>query len=57
MNRRHEKRNAMTDSHPGFSPSNIYTFLSGLFYGRRTKMNPVWNAVLVGGWDEIKKER
>lgn len=30
---------------------NIFNYLSKVYYGRRTKMNPLWNAVLVGGVD------
>ncbi|WVQ64617.1 uncharacterized protein L199_002784 [Kwoniella botswanensis] len=53
---REEDALALTDSHPSLSPKNIYELLSNLFYARRSKMNPVWNAVLVGGWDKIKQE-
>ncbi|KAK8845337.1 hypothetical protein IAR55_006050 [Kwoniella newhampshirensis] len=53
---RQEEALSLTDSHPSLSPSNIYDLLANLFYGRRSKMNPVWNAVLVGGWDKNKKE-
>ena len=48
---------SLTDTHPAFSPQNIYTYLSNLYYGRRSKVNPLWNAILVGGWDKEKKER
>jgi hypothetical protein len=54
--RREEQALSLTDSHPSLSPSNIYDFLANLFYARRSKMNPVWNAVLVGGWDRVKAE-
>ena len=47
----------MTDSHPPFSPSNIYDYLANLYYSRRSKINPLWNAILVGGWDKVKKQR
>ncbi|RSH90570.1 Proteasome subunit beta type-7 [Saitozyma podzolica] len=53
---REEQALSLTDSHPSLSPSNIYDFLANLFYARRSKMNPVWNAVLVGGWDRVKAE-
>ncbi|WVQ93875.1 hypothetical protein IAU59_000953 [Kwoniella sp. CBS 9459] len=53
---REEKALALSDSHPSFSPENIYQLLSNMFYARRSKMNPVWNAVLVGGWDKVKEE-
>lgn len=47
---------ALTDSHPNLSPAGVYEYLSNLFYQRRTKMNPVWNACLVGGWQKDKNE-
>ncbi|KIR63809.1 20S proteasome subunit beta 7 [Cryptococcus bacillisporus CA1873] len=53
---REEDALSLTDSHPSLSPSNIYTLLSNLFYARRSKVDPIWNAVLVGGWDDTKKE-
>ncbi|WOO79657.1 Proteasome subunit beta type-4 [Vanrija pseudolonga] len=46
----------LTDGHPPLSPSNLYTFLANLFYGRRSQINPLWNAILVGGWDFEKSE-
>lgn len=54
--RREEDALSLTDSHPSLSPSNIYTLLSNLFYARRSKVDPIWNAILVGGWDDTKKE-
>lgn len=53
---REEGNLSLTDSHPSLSPGNIYEYLSNLFYHRRSKMNPVWNACIVGGWDQNKKE-
>lgn len=47
---------SLTDSHPSLSPANIYEYLANLFYARRSKMNPVWNAVLIGGWQKDKNE-
>lgn len=55
-NRREEEALKLTDNHPPLSPTNIYTFLANLFYGRRSKINPLWNACLVGGWDFTKDE-
>lgn len=46
----------MTDSHPSFSPQNVYDYLANLFYARRSKINPLWNSVLVGGWDHNTSE-
>jgi len=53
---REEEALTLTDSHPSLSPSNVYDYLANLFYARRSKMNPVWNAILVGGWDKNKNE-
>lgn len=33
-------------------PNEIYEYLSRLMYGRRSKMNPLWNALLVGGFKD-----
>lgn len=30
---------------------NLHTYLSKVFYKRRSEFNPLWNAVLVGGFD------
>ncbi|KAI9636035.1 nucleophile aminohydrolase [Dioszegia hungarica] len=53
---REENGLSLTDSHPSLSPQHIYDFLANLFYARRSKMNPLWNAMLVGGWDNKKNE-
>lgn len=55
MDRREHEAIALTDSHPPMSPSNIYDYLSTLLYARRSKMNPIWNAILVGGWEAEKQ--
>lgn len=31
-------------------PKEVYNYLSKLMYARRTKMNPLWNTLLVGGF-------
>lgn len=54
--RREEETLTLTDAHPPLSPNNLYTFLANLFYARRNKINPLWNACLVGGWDFKKDE-
>jgi 20S proteasome subunit beta 7 len=35
-------------------PTEIYEYLSRLLYGRRSRMNPLWNALLVGGFKDGK---
>jgi 20S proteasome subunit beta 7 len=54
--RREEETLKHSDGHPSLSPTNLYTFLANLFYARRSKINPLWNSVLVGGWDFAKDE-
>lgn len=54
--RREENALSLTDTHPALSPSNIYAFLANIFYARRNKFNPLWNAMLVGGYDRKKDE-
>lgn len=46
----------LSDGHPALAPRNLYTFLANLFYARRSKINPLWNACIVGGWDFEKDE-
>ncbi|BEI89165.1 uncharacterized protein CcaverHIS019_0205270 [Cutaneotrichosporon cavernicola] len=53
---REEEALKLTDGHPPLAPKNIYTFLANLFYARRSRINPLWNACLVGGWDFEKDE-
>lgn len=55
--RREEEALSLTDSHPSLAPAHVYNYLANLFYARRSKMNPLWNAMLVGGWDQVKNER
>lgn len=35
-------------------PAEIHEYLARLMYGRRSKMNPIWNAVIVGGFKDGK---
>jgi len=35
-------------------PTEIYEYLSRLMYGRRSKMDPLWNSLLVGGFKDGK---
>lgn len=42
------------DGHKLYAPQ-IHEYLSRVLYARRSKMNPLWNSLLVGGIDENKK--
>ena len=35
-----------------YSPRSIYSWLTRVMYNRRTKMNPLWNTVIVGGMQD-----
>lgn len=35
-------------------PDEIYEYLSQVMYSRRSKMDPLWNSLLVGGWRDGK---
>lgn len=37
------------------SPSEIHEYLANVMYGRRSKMDPLWNALLVGGFKDGEK--
>ncbi|KAH7102463.1 proteasome endopeptidase complex, beta subunit [Auriculariales sp. MPI-PUGE-AT-0066] len=39
------------DGH-ALGPNEIYEYLSQLMYGRRSKMDPLWNSLLVGGYKD-----
>lgn len=53
---REEEALSLTDNHPALSPQNVYDYLANVFYARRTKINPLWNSILVGGWDSNKQK-
>ncbi|EJT50782.1 endopeptidase [Trichosporon asahii var. asahii CBS 2479] len=53
---REEETLKLSDNHPALAPRNLYTFLANLFYARRSKINPLWNACIIGGWDFEKDE-
>ncbi|KAJ9095192.1 hypothetical protein QFC19_007647 [Naganishia cerealis] len=40
---------SLSDDHPSLGPKQIYEYLSNLMYARRSKMDPLWNAMLLGG--------
>lgn len=36
-------------------PAEIHEYLSRIMYARRSKMNPLWNSILVGGTKDGKR--
>lgn len=36
-------------------PAEIHNYLSEVMYARRTKMNPLWNSLIVGGFKDEKR--
>jgi len=42
------------DEH-SLGPAEIHEYLSQLMYGRRSKLNPLWNSLLVGGYKDGKR--
>jgi 20S proteasome subunit beta 7 len=45
---------AAADGHT-LGPAEVHNYLSELMYARRSKMNPLWNAMLVGGFKDGKR--
>lgn len=39
------------DGH-SLTPPQVYAYLSRTMYGRRSKMDPLWNALVLGGYDQ-----
>jgi len=39
----------------GLSPDQIHEYLARVMYARRSKMNPLWNSILVGGVKDGKR--
>jgi len=42
------------DNHT-LGPAEIHEYLSQVMYARRSKMNPLWNSLLVGGVKDGKR--
>lgn len=42
------------DGH-ALGPSEIHEYLSQVMYARRSKMDPLWNSLLVGGFKDGKR--
>jgi 20S proteasome subunit beta 7 len=50
-----ERAQSTTDAHPALAPEQIYEYLSNVMYARRSKMNPLWNAIVLGGVKDGKR--
>lgn len=42
------------DDH-SLGPNEVHEYLSQVMYARRTKINPLWNSLLVGGFKDDKR--
>jgi 20S proteasome subunit beta 7 len=45
---------AIHDGH-NLGPAEIHEYLSQVMYARRSKMNPLWNSLIVGGYQNGKR--
>ena len=45
------KSNALSDGHH-YTPNSIFSYLTRVMYSRRTKINPLWNRLIVGGYED-----
>ncbi|GAA6061047.1 hypothetical protein JCM10212_004621 [Sporobolomyces blumeae] len=45
----------LDDGHE-LSTNQVFEYLGNVMYARRSKMDPLWNAMLVAGWDSDKDE-
>ena len=39
-----------------YTPTSIFSYLTRVMYSRRSKFDPLWNTVIVGGYDKEKKQ-
>lgn len=44
-----------TQDHHKLGPAEVHEYLSNVMYARRSKINPLWNSLLVGGFKDGKK--
>ena len=44
---------SLDDGH-SYTPKSVFSWLTRVMYNRRTKINPLWNTVIVGGYHEEK---
>ncbi|SCU86330.1 LAMI_0D01596g1_1 [Lachancea mirantina] len=46
--------NQYADDEEALRPSNVFEYLANVMYNRRSKMNPLWNAIIVAGLENGK---
>ncbi|QLQ80026.1 hypothetical protein HG537_0D00260 [Torulaspora globosa] len=46
--------NSYADDEEALRPSNVFEYLAAVMYQRRSKMNPLWNALIVAGVEDKK---
>lgn len=46
--------NSYADDEEALRPSNVFEYLAAVMYQRRSKMNPLWNALIVAGIEDKK---
>lgn len=42
---------SLDDGHH-YAPKSLFSWLTRVMYNRRTRINPLWNTLIVGGYDE-----
>lgn len=44
---------SLDDGHK-YTPKSLFSWLTRFMYNRRTRINPLWNTAIVGGYNEDK---
>lgn len=44
---------SLCDGH-SYSPQSMHSWLTRVMYNRRTRINPFWNTVIIGGYHDNK---
>ncbi|CCU98673.1 unnamed protein product [Malassezia sympodialis ATCC 42132] len=55
LNKLIEKEELENDGH-ALTPAQVYAYLSRTMYEKRSKMDPLWNALVLGGYDARSSE-
>lgn len=50
-----EKEELENDGH-ALTPAQVYAYLSRTMYEKRSKLDPLWNALVLGGYDAKKSQ-